>query len=240
MKTNTSKSTMTNSADCENCWLNNFPAFKDCSPEARNEICNNLEVKKYSRGEYLIQSGDEGDRVFCIKDGNVKVSKKGNSNKEFILWIAHHGDMVGLNSLIDEGPFAFSASAINEVTACFIHAADLKIILQKEPVFSMQLMKTLCEKLNFIEQRITSISRKKIKERSAEILINLATRNGQDTNMQVDYSINDLASLVGTTKNYLYKVILELTSKKILLVQKRKIIINNYQALSSIAIGKEK
>lgn len=183
-----------------------------------------------------------GSGVFCIQSGAVKISKKGPKNKEFILWIAGTGDMVGLDSLIDDEPFSYSASAIGEVTSCFILTSDLKTVLQKEPVVSVELMKNLCNKLNFIEQRITSISRKKIRAQCAEMLISITTKGGvtNDKNLYINYSVKDLANLIGTNKTYLYKILSEFTNKKILAVHKRKLFINNMSALSSIASGNNK
>ena len=239
MDTTNSSATTNNTDSCGNCWINNFSAFKNCAPEIRNQILMNTRTKKYNKGEVLIKAGDVGGGVFCIQSGIVKVSKKGKKNKEFILWLAGTGDLVGLDSLVNNEPSSFSASAINEVIACSILASDLKIILQKDPVVSVQLMKNLCDKLNFIEQRITSISRKKIREQCAEMLISMATQDSPEhnKNMCVNYSIKDLACLIGTTKNYLYKILLELTDKKILSVRNRKIFINNMSELSAIAIG---
>ena len=162
METTNNSTTTINTDSCGNCWINNFSAFKNCAPEIRNQILKNTQTKKYTKGDILIKEGDVGG-VFCIQSGIVKVSKKGKKNKEFILWLAGTGDLVGLDSLVNNEPSSFSASAINEVIACSILASDLKIILQKDPVVSVQLMKNLCDKLNFIEQRITSISRKKNK-----------------------------------------------------------------------------
>ena len=104
----------------------------------------------------------------------------------------------------------------------------------------IQLMKKLCDKLNLIEQRITSISRKSIRELCAETLVTIAVQNSskKKNNLNINYSINDLACLVGTTKNYLYKVLLEFTEKKILSIQNRKLTVINMDALLLIAEGK--
>lgn len=225
---------------CEDCWLDNFSAFKNCS--SQKEIISSKQLKTFDKGEYLVETGDNATGVFCIKEGMVKVSNKGNRNKEFTLWIAVPGDVVGLNSCINDELFSFSASAINQVNTCFIPSSDLKNLLNKEPMIFIQLMKKLCEKLNLIEQKITSISRKKIRERCAEVLVSAANQNntGNNQDISINYSINDLACLIGTSKNYLYKILLEFTDKKILSVTNRKLIINNLSALSLIAAGNEK
>lgn len=226
------------SQSCPNCWLNDFPVFKDCSSEFRKKILMNKEEKKYNKGSYLIKSGDFVSGVYCIQKGTVKIFSKGVRNKEFIMWVAGKGDIVGLNSFINDEVYSFSASAISESSVCFIPASDLKILLSKDPVVFVQLMRKVCDKLNFIEQRITSISRKSVKEQFAEILITISQNNpDNDKKFIVNYSVKDLASILGTTKNYLYKILLEFTNKKILSFSNRTFVINNINALSIIAEG---
>lgn len=242
METTSAITSSTDSLNCPNCWLGNFSAFKNCSSELQNKIFWNKEEKKYNKGSYLIKSGEFVSGVYCIQKGVVKVFKKGVRNKEFIMWVAGKGDIVGLNSFINDEVYSFSASAIEEASACFIPASDLKIILNKEPVVFAQLMKKLCQKINFVEHRITSISKKSIREQCAELLISIAVQNslGSDKKIYINYSVKDLASLVGTTKNYLYKILLDFTNKEILSVNNRKLVINDMNALSLIAAGNDK
>lgn len=219
-----------------------FSVFKDCPSEIKNQIKKNAQLKSFNRGEKLFNVGDAAAGFFFIQSGTVKISKKGKRNKEFILWLAEHGDFLGLNSLLDDEPFLFSASAVNAVSAYYIPVKDLKSILQKHPAVSVQLMKNICDKLNFIEQRITSISRKKIREQCAEMLISMSVSVSNATGNSepcINYSIKDLAGIIGTSKNYLYKILWELTGKKIVSIRNRKIFINNLDALSVIAVGND-
>ncbi len=230
------------SAGCANCWLSNCSALRNCTPELQVKIHLSKKQQTYNKGDYLIKNGDFVSGVYCIQKGAVKIFKKGVRNKEFIMWVAGHGDVVGLNSFVNDEVYSFSASAIDEASACFIQASDLKTLIDKEPIVSERLMRDLCQKIYFIEHRITSISRKSIREQCAELLISIASENNleSDKKLQINYSVKDLASLVGTTKNYLYKILLDFTNKEILSVSNRKLVINNMNALSSIASGNEK
>lgn len=242
MSTTNNTGISTSIGEYDNCWLNNFSALKNCSEQLRSQIIMNTQTTKYNKGDLLIKNGDVGGGVFCVQSGIVKVSTAGNKNKEFILWIAGAGDLIGLNSLTDDEPFSYSASAVDAVTAYFIPSADLKLLLEKEPAVSVELMRNLCDKLDFIEKRITSISRKKIREQCAEMLISIATKSaiGTGRDAYINYSISELASFVGTTKSYLYKILLSFASKKILSFHKRKIVISNMTVLSLIAAGNDK
>ncbi len=224
---------------CDSCWLNCFSVFETCSEKLQDQVIRNIQTRKYAKGEKLIKAGDRGKGIFCIQSGMVKVCKIQKRNKDFTLWIAGAGDVIGLNSLVNDEPFEFSASSIDEVTACFIPAFDLRLVLQNDPAISVQLMKRLCDKLDFIEQRITSMARKKVREQCAEMLIFMVAQNKAESNksIQINYSIKELASLIGTTKTYLYKVILDFKKKNVIAIRSRKIIINNMHALYTIAVG---
>ncbi len=230
------------SGSCENCWLNSFATFKNYSLQHMVEKFLDRKTIEYKKGEYLVKSGDCLTGVYCIKKGSVKISQKGTRKKEFILWIAGAGDTVGLNSFINDDVFSFSASAREPVSTCFLPAPGLKILLNKEPQVFVQLMKKVCDKLDFVEQRIASISRKNIREQCAEILVFAAKQISSESSSEtcINYTVTDLASLVGTTRDYMYKILLEFTDKKILSIQNTKIVVNDPEALAIIATENDK
>ncbi len=242
MDTKKNISSATKNYSPENCWLNNFSAFKNCSPELKDQLLSNSQKRTYSKGEVLIKTGEQEEGLFCIQSGIVKISQKGKNNKDFILSLAMSGDLLGLNALTETEPCAFSASATNDVIACYVPTADVKLILQKDPDVSLQLMQNICSKLDFIEQRIISISKKNIREQCAEILITIANEMllENEPTLPINYSLKDLASFIGTTTSYLHKILLEFTTKEILVVRDRKYFINNVNDLIAIAEGVEK
>ena len=233
---------LNNEITCTQCSLKEFSVFKDCPENLLNEVFSHKTQKHFKKGEFLVNKNDEFKGVFCIQEGVVKVSKTGSGNKEFILWFARPGDIIGLDSFINNEDYSFSASAIDEVVVCFIPAVDFKAILTKDPAISIGLMKDLCDKINFIEDRITSISRKKIREQFAEMLISLSVKNKKtlENTFNVYYSIKDLANIIGTTKNYLYKILADLSDQKVVSIHQRKLIIKDFDRLSHIAVGDEK
>lgn len=241
----TIKSIINSSSDplsCTNCWVDNFPKNKNCLAGLRGNFLLKKEERKYNKGAHLLKNGEAVSGVFCIQKGNVKIFKKGIKNKDFIMWVAGKGDVVGLNSFINDDFYSFSAAAISETNVCFIPERNLKILFNKKPVFFLKLMKNLCNKINFVEHRIISISKKSIKEQCAELIISIADQDSLESDKKVilNYSVKDLASFLGTTKNYLYKVLEDFTTKEILSVSNRKLVINNMKALSLIASGNEK
>ena len=224
---------------CENCWLCKYPTSKNSASSVASEVNIKNYSKEFNKGDCLVKNGDPVSGIYCIQKGNVKISKKRKENKEFILWIASAGDIIGLNSYINHEAYSFTATALDKMSTCFISSSELKTLLSKEPMLLIELTRRLCKKLNFVEHRITSLSTQSIRGQCAEILISIATDNvsGNDKTHYINYSVRDLASLVGTTQNYLYKILLEFTTKGILSVKNKKFIINDMNTLSLIANG---
>ena len=241
MSPTTSAKILTNeSVICENCWFCKYPTSnKNSSSNANCEVNIKHYSREFNKGVCLIKNGEPVSGIYCIQKGNVKISKKRKENKEFILWIASAGDIIGLNSYINHEAYSFTATALDKISACFISCAELKVLLSKEPMLLVELTRRLCKKLNFVEHRITSLSTQSIRGQCAEILISIATdnTNEKDKTYYINYSVRDLASLVGTTQNYLYKILLEFTTKGILSVKNKKFIINDINTLSLIANG---
>jgi CRP-like cAMP-binding protein len=226
------------SGHCPNCWLHDFSASKqNCLSHSPDS--NSKQKRQYSKGETVIRNGEPAKGIFCLQEGAVKVSRKGKQSNEFIPWIAKPGDILGLNAIISEDVFSFSASALNQVTACFVPAPDLQKMLVNEPEAFIKILKNVCESLNSLEDKITSLSSRKKTEVLAEVLIAITSQTKPLVNdgSPIGFSIRDLAGLTGTSKNYLNKILADLSEKDIISVHNRKVIIQNREALLNIAIG---
>jgi CRP/FNR family transcriptional regulator len=166
------------------------------------------------------------------------VARKGKESHEFIPWIANPGDILGLSAIISEDIFTFTASAISQVSACYIPANVLQELLVNEPEAFIKLLSRVCERLNSLEDRIASLSTRKKREVLAEVLIAITSLSESlSDGSAVNCSIKDLASLTGTSKNYMNKILADFCVKEIISVHNRKVIIQNREALLGIAKG---
>lgn len=128
-----------------------------------------------------------------------------------------------------------TAIAVTPVVACAIQVEYLENVLNTDPEASLILMQGLCQKLNFLEHRIASIS-KKTSQRTVGRNACVCCRNRAKNKPQmVNYALHDLASLLGTNKHYLYKVLPEFVEENILKVIHRRIYIQDFKALQRVA-----
>lgn len=224
---------------CSNCKIKNLSLFANGSVDAHCEIFSKKEELVFKKGENLITDGDSFKGFFCIQSGTIKIYKTINKKNDFILWFAKPGESIGIDSFFNNENYQYSASATGLVKACFFSTPKITELMQDGSVTYLRLMEYFCKRIDFIEKRITSIAQKKTKSHLAELLIALCsdgeTTNEQETN--IDYSIKDLANIIGTTQNYLYKISSELIKEKIISFDRKKLKILDQEKLAVLAKG---
>src|SRR6266481_1568428 len=79
---------------------------------------------KLSRGEHLFMEGDDGDALYVVLDGKMKLTRAAAGGRENLLSVIGPGEMFGELSLFDPRPRTSSASAVTDaVLAALKHEA---------------------------------------------------------------------------------------------------------------------
>lgn len=227
---------------CEGCWLQKFIATNPGGAASDAHECVSLRPVAFAKGQTLVRSGEPASGVYCIKKGKVKAFLTGSKNRQFILRMVGEGELIGLSGIMNNDMYNCSSVAMEHVTTCFIPMADLKKVIENEPVIREKIMKDLYGRLRLMEQRVVNVSKKSVREQLAELLISgsEAVKLNETGENYSKYSLSDLASIMGTNRNYLYKVLADLTDKNVISVQNRRLVVNNMAALSRIARGRDK
>jgi CRP-like cAMP-binding protein len=217
--------------NCTGCLLAEY-----CFGPAAQELTR--EERKFRKGQHLFLEGFPARGIFCIREGLVKMSRSAGYKKEFIISFPGPGDVIGMESVLSSSDLLFSACALEPVHACFIPGRVIGRLLASAPGFSGRLIRYLCDRTSVVEKRITGISGKGIKAQLAELL--LAIEAGDQpggSSCRITCSLRDIAFTLGTTPNYLYKILSELASSRIISIENRKLRIARPELLARIAVG---
>lgn len=95
--------------------------------------------------EVLFREGDDGDKLYVVLDGQVRISKNIPGAGEEALAIMGRGDYFGEMALIDQKPRSADARAHDQgAIVLAIPSEVLKNILNPKKVSSIRLLKILC------------------------------------------------------------------------------------------------
>jgi CRP-like cAMP-binding protein len=185
---------------CDQCIVRQFNSLKHLSKDelVRISACKTSKIIK--KGEALFEEGDHINGVFCIKDGVCKVSKMSENGKNQIVNLIQRGDLIGERSLISDEVSNLNAVAINDMEVCFIPKEEIIKDLEKNPDFTMDVLKTMASSLKKADNIIVDMAQKSVKQRLAETLLTLEEKFGTNADGAIDIHLSreDIANIIGT------------------------------------------
>jgi CRP-like cAMP-binding protein len=202
-------------------------------------LTTNKSEQVYKKGEIIFREGAYPSGIFYIIDGKVKKYKLDKDAKEQIIYVANKGELLGYHAILSEDRYPDCAAALEESRIAFIPKEDFLETLNQSKVLSRRLLKTLSHEFAVLANSLSMFAQKSVRERLALQLIVL--REKYKVNFQagmpveINMSRDDLASLVGTARENVVRVLSEFKEDKILETKGRKIIVLNVTKLIKIA-----
>lgn len=185
---------------CENCIVRQFNNLRALSKAELKLVSDAKVTKRIKKGETIFEEGEKLNGIFCVRDGVSKVSKLSSNGKDQIVKLATKGELLGQSSIISEEASKLNATAICDMEVCFIPKEKIATPLQKNPKFTMSVLKTMVKDLNESNENILRLSQKNVKQRMAQALLYIKNNYGEDEDgfLKLNLSREDLANVVGT------------------------------------------
>ena len=158
----------------------------------------------YRKGQVLFTQGDAADAVFSILKGKVKLTVISRQNKEAVVAILTHGDLVGEACLVGQQPVRMAtASAMSECSIVRLAKPAMMRLLRDNHPFAEQVLSYVLTRNIRIEEDLVDQLFNSSEKRLARVLLLLANfgKEGQPAGTIPDVSQETLAGLVGTTRS---------------------------------------
>ena len=192
----------------------------------------------YRKGEIIFREGTLPSGIFYIMEGKVKKYKLDKENREHIIYVANKGELIGYHAVLAEDRYPDSAATLEQSKIAFIPKEDFLKALQQSDILSRRLLKTLSHEFAVLANNL-SFAQKSVKERLALQLIVLREKykvNFQPgTPVEISMGRDDLASLVGTVRENVVRILSEFKKEKVLETKGTKIIVHDVKKLIEIA-----
>ncbi|WP_298947741.1 Crp/Fnr family transcriptional regulator [uncultured Polaribacter sp.] len=224
---------------CEQCIVRKFNSLTHLSREELVKISACKTSRTIKKGEPLFSEGEHINGIFCIKDGICKVSKMSENGRNQIVNLIKKGDILGERSLITQEASNLEAIALEDMEVCFIPKEEIIEDLEKNPKFSMSVLKDMANNLKKADNIIVDMAQKTVKQRLAETLINLKEKfdTNNDGIINVRLSREDIANIIGTATESAIRLLSDLKKKKYIEFVGKEIKILNLPELEKIAQG---
>lgn len=217
-------------------YLKRCRLFEELSDEALQRIESISRARKFTRNSPIYLPVDEGDVVFLLASGRAKICHLTPEGKQSILAFIEAGELFGELALLDEGPRDEYAEAIEASTVVMIPAAALQEAMEQQPQLSLGVTKMIGLRRRRIEQRLKNLLFVSNRERLTHLLIELAedygVREDGGVRLRIQLSHQDLANVIGSTRETVTVVLGEMQSEGLITIGRRRIVISDLQQLA--------
>jgi CRP/FNR family cyclic AMP-dependent transcriptional regulator len=216
--------------------LASAPLFAALDADAAAALGAMFTSRKLDRGHVVFREGDTGDRLFVVIDGKVKISRAAADGRENLLAVLGTSEMFGELSLFDPGPRTATVTTVTEATLASLDHDDLRPLLTERPGVAVQLLQALAQRLRRTNEAMADLVFTDVPGRVAKALLDLAEKFGvveaDGTRVRHDLTQEELAQLVGASRETVNKALSEFAHRGWLRIEGRSVLLLDAERLT--------
>lgn len=220
--------------DCTKC-KRKIDFFEFLSDEELAEINETRYEVKFNRGETIFKQGTSLTHIACITNGVVKIFIEGFHNKNLILKLVSSGNMIGGPGMYTDFRHHFSATTVEDTTACFIDASLFYDIVKKNIILANELLRQSNERDKVLFEKLLTLTQKHMPGRVADTLLYLHKAIYKTNPFYLTVSRQDLADMSSLTKESVIRILKDFKDAEFISVNRDEIKILNEKALINIS-----
>ena len=212
------------------------PLFTALDDAAAASLRASMDSVKIAKGSVLFAEGDEGDHLYVIVEGKLKLGTSSGDGRENLLSILGPGEMFGELSLFDPGPRTSTATAVTDAKLLSLGQEKLIPWLADNPQVALQLLARLAQRLRRTNEAVGDLVFSDVPGRVAKALIDLGERFGKQTDeglfVHHDLTQEELAQLVGASRETVNKALADFAGRGWLKLDGRAVLITDLDRLT--------
>jgi CRP/FNR family transcriptional regulator, cyclic AMP receptor protein len=215
--------------------LRQAPLFRGLDDEAAEALSSAMVEHRLSRADVLFREGDKGDELYVVTAGKVKLGRTSTDGRENLLAILGPGQMFGELSLFDPGPRSATATAVTDCVVQSLSHEELGRWLDGRPEVTRGLLAQLAARLRRANDVLADLVFSDVPGRVAKALLELASRFGRraDDGVHVHHDLTqeELAQLVGASRETVNKALADFASRGWLRLEGRAVVLLDVERL---------
>ena len=192
-------------------FLRNVSLFESLDQQELEALSDVTFTRTFSKDNVIILAEEEGDTLFILKKGQVKVSIVSEEGREVILSLLGPGSVFGELSLLDGKPRSANVVATEETDLLMLRRADFLQLIYKTPQIATALLAELATRMRKTDRQIEGLALLDVTSRISDTLLQLATEQGAETTDGVTIESRptqqELANMSGTTRETVSRVL---------------------------------
>lgn len=196
------------------------------------------DIQSFAKGQFIFRAGAPGKHVYFLRQGRVKVYQSSQTGKEVILWFCFAGEMFGLAEVAQGGGRVVHAQACEESEVLRLSQSQFFEFLRMHPDAAYFSMQVLSCRMRTLSEVIVNLVNDDVQTRIMKLILRLGARYGvrvgQDIHLNITLTHQEIADMVGTTRQTVTGVLGRLKRQGFMSLENRRIYIESPELSDAI------
>jgi CRP/FNR family transcriptional regulator, cyclic AMP receptor protein len=205
------------------------------SPQVWNAVRGKARAVTIDAGENVFLQGQPHTGIWLIEEGIVRTFYAAPSGRQITLayWTAGH--FIGGPEILGGGEHVWSADAAQTSRLLYLPAASIRALIESQPSFALCIIEGLSARGKCYSALVQMLGTRSVIERLAQLLVILAENHGRRDRKRLiierPLTHYQIASIVGSTRQWVTMTLDRLQKKGIISVARQTIVVERYDLL---------
>ena len=139
--------------------IRSVPLFGSLDDEAAGELRSLLHTRNVGTGTALFRAGDDGDAMYLIESGRVRISVTDEDEKEIVLAELARGDFFGEMAIIDGKKRSAGATVSEDARLAVLSRDNFLRFIRNNPMVALEMLSATFSRLRttdrMLQQRVS-------------------------------------------------------------------------------------
>ena len=218
-------------------YLKSCDLFERLTREQVGRLESHSKVGTFGRNSLVYMPSDQSDSVMLLASGRIKIYHVTADGKQALLAIIDPGELFGELAIFDSyAQREEFAEAMEKSTVILIPGQEIQRLMEEHQHLSLGVTRMMGLRRRRIERRLKSLLFRSNRERVVHLLLELAEKYGRRSPdgvmIEIKLSHQDLASIIGSTRETVTVVLGELQDEGALEIRRRQIVLKQLRRLA--------
>lgn len=220
-----------------------IPEFlADLSSDAASALQSTLRPSQLERGGLLFHPEDRAETLYFLSRGRLRLYRIGSAAREVTVTVMEAAEMLGEVALnLDHTEYGLYAEALEDCELQAVGAQTLRTLLSNHPTLHFALTAQLIRQARALQHRFTQLVFLEVTQRLSLTLLRLADQDSEIIDkrrrLRGRISHQDLAHLVGSTRETITKLLGEFKDRGLLDLGYRRIVLLDENGLREMSVN---
>jgi CRP/FNR family transcriptional regulator, cyclic AMP receptor protein len=190
----------------------------------------------YDSGKIIFEENQEGNQMFIIQEGNVRISKQ-MDGKEHTLAVLGKGDFFGEMAIVTQVKRTATATAAGTVRLLAFDRAGFLSMIANNARIALSVIDKLCRRLQAANSQIQHLVKRNAKDLIALSLFHAFAEHGMEGSIELHKTCREISMGTEIPQDQIMDYFRELESRGIVKAKEGQLLLTNRTVLTTMAEG---